>query len=116
MGFYKALHHDPSHPQHHHPRISSTGGHILTPGGGVQDHHIVSKQQQQNSGVSIITEQDNIDFTYVDVCETDEDEVTILLDGGLGTQNLQQETHRGDILAVILSGMENDDNERLVVS
>ena len=61
----------------------------------------------------------------MDVCETDEDEVTVLLDGdGLGTQNLQQETHRGDILAVILSGMQqhsgdtgniSSENDHLVV-
>ena len=111
----------PSHPQHHHqPRISGDGGHLLTPaadGGGLRNNHAVRNQQQhhQYSGVDMVTEPDIIDFTYVDVCETDEDEVTILLDGGLGTQNLQQETHRGDILAVILSGMAHDENERLVV-
>jgi hypothetical protein len=93
----------PRYDNLHHSQQPQISGQLLTPaeGGRIRKHDV--------------TEPDVIDFTYVDVCETDEDEVTILLEG-LGTHNLQQETHRGDVLAVILSGMQHGENETLVVS
>ena len=55
-----------------------------------------------------------VDFTYVNVCENDADEVDILLEGG--ELNVQQETQRGDVLTVLLGGMNDDENDSLVVS
>lgn len=55
-----------------------------------------------------------IDFTYVNVSETDADDVGILLEGG--EFDMQPETQRGDILTVLLSGMEQHGNEELLVS
>ena len=83
-------------------------------------------QQQPNT--------ETVDFTYVNVCETDADEVDITLDGqhtamqGLqgrlgGGDDDDDENHpgdwiRGDILSILLSGavqQENSTNETLVV-
>jgi len=51
---------------------------------------------------------DTNDFTYVNVCETDEDEVDILITGGVNGDVAPSARHaevsRGDILAVLLSG------------
>jgi hypothetical protein len=55
-----------------------------------------------------------IDFTYVNVCETDEDEVDIVLEGGEAVE--QQDAQRGDVLTVLLSGVQQEQNEALVVS
>lgn len=55
-----------------------------------------------------------IDFTYVNVSEDDADDVGILLEGG--DLDLQPETQRGDILTVLLSGIQNRGNEAILVS
>jgi hypothetical protein len=62
-----------------------------------------------------------IDFTYVNISEgdadyddNDDDDVGILLEGG--DMDTQPETQRGDILAVLLSGLEHDGNDSLLVS
>ena len=55
-----------------------------------------------------------IDFTYVNVSEDDADDVGILLEGG--DLDMQPETQRGDILTVLLSGMEQHGNEAMIVS
>jgi hypothetical protein len=55
-----------------------------------------------------------IDFTYVNVCETDEDEVDIVIEGGEAVE--QQDAQRGDVLTVLLSGVQQEQNEALVVS
>jgi hypothetical protein len=43
-----------------------------------------------------------IDFTYVDVSETDADEIKILIDGN--DLNFDEGAQRGDVLSVLLSG------------
>lgn len=60
------------------------------------------------------TEPDINDFTYVNVCESDADEVDILIGGGYVVK--EPETRRGDVLTVLLSGTPQQDNEELVVS
>jgi len=92
----------PRYDNLHHSQQPRIGGQLLTPAAEVD-----------RLRKHVAAEPDVADFTYVDVCETDEDEVTILLEG-LGSHNLQQETHRGDVLAVILSGMQHGENETLV--
>jgi hypothetical protein len=87
-----------SHQQH---RIS--GSSLVTP----------AQRQQQEPKDDGYGEPEIIDFTYVNVCETDADEVDILLDGG--DVVLPQETQRGDVLTVLLSGMQQDENDPLVV-
>ena len=59
-------------------------------------------------------ELEKIDFTYVNVCETDEDEVDIVIEGGEAVE--QQDAQRGDVLTVLLSGVQQEQNEALVVS
>lgn len=56
------------------------------------------------------------DFTYVNVCETDADEVDVLMDGRVPLR--EEDLSRGDVLAVLLSGgtQEQDDGESIVVS
>jgi len=56
------------------------------------------------------------DFTYVNVCETDADEVDILMDGRVPSP--EEDTTRGDVLAVLLSGgtQDQDAGESIVVS
>ena len=71
---------------------------------------------------------ETIDFTYVNVCETDADEVDITIDGhhaamdglhgNLGDDyEAMEQRKRGDILALLLSGtVQQETNEDLVVS
>lgn len=56
------------------------------------------------------------DFTYVTVCETDADEVDIIMDGRV--PSLDNDSQRGDILTVLLSGgtQEQAAGESIVVS
>jgi hypothetical protein len=73
------------------------------------------QQQQQQSPQLNSTEPDMNDFTYVNICETDADEVDILIEGGYTTT--EPETRRGDVLTILLSGMpqQETENEELVV-
>ena len=54
-----------------------------------------------------------IDFTYVNVSETDADEVDILIEGG--DTVCQPGEQRGDVLTILLSGVQQNENETLVV-
>jgi hypothetical protein len=67
----------------------------------------ISSQREQD-------EPEIIDFTYVNVSEDDADDVGILLEGG--DLDMQPETQRGDILTVLLSGMQHHGNEAILVS
>jgi hypothetical protein len=67
----------------------------------------ISSQREQD-------EPEVIDFTYVNVSEDDADDVGILLEGG--NFDMQPETQRGDILSVLLSGMQQHGNEAILVS
>ena len=89
---YNAVHATRAHQSH-----QSNPGPLLTPA--------------QKQGYD---EPEVVDFTYVNVSETDADEVDILLEGG--GLDLQQEVQRGDVLAVLLSAIHQDANESLVVS
>lgn len=85
----------------------------------LQDQTQQAQQRHPPPRISgpLSTDQDEpevIDFTYVNVSETDADDVGVLLEGG--EFDLQPETHRGDILTVLLSGMEQHGNEELLVS
>jgi len=120
------------------PRPSSGGG--ITSGlnifGNLRVPSIPSAFQSSRSRVSrqpqapTPSEQnvETVDFTYVNVCDTDADEVDITLDGqytamdglqgALGEEENNPELSRGDILTVLLSGAVqggNSDNETLVV-
>lgn len=64
------------------------------------------------SSQSELDEPEIIDFTYVNVSEDDADDVGILLEGG--DLDMQPETQRGDILTVLLSGMQQDGNEAIL--
>ncbi len=56
-----------------------------------------------------------IDFTYVNVSEDDADyDVGILFEGG--EFDMQPETQRGDILTILLSGLELHGNNTILVS
>jgi hypothetical protein len=76
--------------------------------------HLVTPAQREQDSKDRFEDLEIVDFTYVNVCETDADEVDILLEGG--GLDLQQEAQRGDVLAVLLSGMHQNVNESLVVS
>jgi hypothetical protein len=77
--------------------------------------HLVTPAQREQDSEDGYEEPEIVDFTYVNVCETDADEVDIMLEGG--GLDLQQEAQRGDVLAVLLSGiMHQNVNESLVVS
>lgn len=79
-------------------------GHLVTPGFREQQIH------DQGYGDGEV-----IDFTYVNVYETDADEVDILLEGG--DMNFSQGNNkRGDILTVLLSGLQQDAKESVIVS
>jgi hypothetical protein len=68
--------------------------------------------QQQAEVVPAATE--IIDFTYVNVFETDADEVDVMMDGRDPCP--EADTMRGDVLAVLLSGGTQDqDGESIVV-
>ena len=78
----------------------------VTPRGGNQQH-------QQHAPHPNSAEPDINDFTYVNVCESDADEVDILIGGGYVVK--EPDTRRGDVLTVLLSGTPQQDNEELVV-
>jgi hypothetical protein len=69
---------------------------------------------QRGQEPEIMGEADIIDFTYVNVCETDADEVDILIEGG--DPSSQHTATVGDVLTILLSGMQQNENEALVVS
>jgi hypothetical protein len=79
-------------------------GHLVTP---------AAAAQREQDPKDVYGEPELIDFTYVNVCETDADEVDIFLEGG--DVDLQEEPERGDVLTVLLSGMQHNGNESLVV-
>jgi hypothetical protein len=83
------------------PRQQGVPGHLVSPAPRMQ--------VQEPMG-----EMEIIDFTYVNVCETDEDEVDIVIEGGEAVE--QQDAQRGDVLTVLLSGVQQEQNEALVVS
>ena len=83
-----------------------------------QDVVIENRQQQAPSRpppprISGQEEPEVIDFTYVNVSEDDADDVGILLEGG--DLDMQPETQRGDILTVLLNGMQQHGNEDILV-
>lgn len=81
------------------PQISGAGPTVITTAP-------TSSQREQD-------EPEVIDFTYVDVSETEADAMGILMEGG--NLDMQPETQRGDILTVLLSGMQLHGNEALLV-
>ena len=90
-----------THPTSHPPHPPILSGPISSGSRGEQD------------------EPEIIDFTYVNVSEDDADDadedVGILLEGG--DLNMHPETQRGDILAVLLSGIQHaEGNEAILVS
>lgn len=89
---YESRQHPPSHPGHPPPppRIS---GPLPSP----RDD-----------------EPEVIDFTYVNISEDDAEDAGILLEGG--DFDLQEVAQRGDILTVLLGGMEQHGNEAVLVS
>ena len=107
---------------HCSPLIPNTPQDILLP----SPHHAQSQHQQQGQLVVTPASQErNIsmkdggygdpenDFTYVNVTEIDADEDDILLErAGL---SLPQDQARGDILAVLLSGMQQSESGSLLV-
>ena len=80
----------------------------------ISGHLVVTPAEREQNPVDVYEEPEVVDFTYVNVCETDADEVDIFLEGG--GLNFEQEAQRGDILAVLLSGMHENENEALLVS
>ena len=54
------------------------------------------------------------DFTYVNITETDADDDDILFEGEDLT--LQQDQTRGDVLAILISGMQHGESDTLLVS
>jgi len=77
-----------------------------------------SRQGQQSPRItgSVPSHHDEpevIDFTYVNVSEDDADDVGIMLERG--DFDIQPETQRGDILAVLLSGMQHHGNDDLLM-
>ena len=94
--------------QQHGQRNVSIHGQVVTERvGGNQG-------RQQHASHPNPVEPDINDFTYVNVCESDADEVDILIGGGYVVK--EPETRRGDVLTVLLSGTPQQDNEELVVS
>ena len=65
---------------------------------------------------AVVTDAELNDFTYVNVCETDADEVDVLMDGRVPLP--EDDLIRGDVLAVLLSGgtQQQADGESIVVS
>ena len=73
----------------------------LLPDNGRPEHSSYSSQEQSPySNTIIAADADMNDFTYVNVCETDE--VDVIMDGQVPSP--EDDTTRGDILAVLLSG------------
>ena len=111
------------------PRPTATSGGGITGlniFGALRVPSVLSSKPTDPPANSAPTE--TIDFTYVNVCETDADEVDITMDGhhtamdglhgslGYDNEGLEQRK-RGDILALLLSGtVQQEANEDLVVS
>ena len=84
---------------------------------GIPTSTIMTTKQHQGhlqSQDDEFAEPEIIDFTYVNVCETDADEVDIVIEGTDPT--FRQENQRGDVLTILLSGMQHHSNDALVVS
>lgn len=62
-------------------------------------HQVTPRNPEPTDGFG---EPEVIDFTYVDVSETDADEIKILIDGN--DLNFDEGAQRGDVLSVLLSG------------
>ena len=87
------LHPNNNHPNHHHHHHQ--GQLVVTP---------ASEE---------FIDPDN-DFTYVNITETDADDDDILFEGEDLT--LQQDQTRGDVLAILISGMQHGESDTLLVS
>jgi hypothetical protein len=68
------------------------------------------------SGPGILDEPEIIDFTYVNVTEMEEDDGGVLIDGNHVLFDQHRRSERtGNVLAVLLSGAQQEENETLVV-
>jgi hypothetical protein len=90
--------------QHHHSNHHSRHQH---------QHHHHEGQLVVTPASEEFIDPDN-DFTYVNVTETDADDDDILFEGADLT--LQQDQTRGDVLAILLSGMQHGESNSLLVS
>ena len=84
-------------------RVTSALSHF---GGNPSSHERIPNEENET---------ETIDFTYVNVWETDEDEVDIII-AGCDPTNSQEEVPSRDILSVLLSGnaQQNGESERIV--
>ena len=88
------LHPNNNHPNHNH-------------------HHHHQGQLVVTPASEEFIDPDN-DFTYVNITETDADDDDILFEGEDLT--LQQDQTRGDVLAILISGMQHGESDTLLVS
>lgn len=98
----------------------------LLPVDSPEHSSIYSSQEQSLSNTIISPHQSELvpavpdaelnDFTYVNVYETDADEVDVLMDGGIPPP--EEDATKGDVLTVLLSGGTQDEagGESIVVS
>lgn len=100
------------HHHHHQPSQQQQkilhGQLVVTP----PDHDIV-----KDCGYNTVGDANNHpddDFAYVNVTEMDADDVDILLEGADGAL-IPNEPQRGDVLAVLLSGMQHCESDALMV-
>ena len=103
----------------HHSNASSlvtasSQGSLLPDNSSPEHSSYSSQEQSPYSNTIIAADADMNDFTYVNVCETDE--VDVIMDGQVPSP--EDDTTRGDILAVLLSGGTQDHaaGESIVVS
>jgi hypothetical protein len=104
----------PNHTQQHQHQQQQQQHHHHSNNNHPNNHH------HHHQGQLVVTpaseefiDPDN-DFTYVNVTETDADDDDILFEGEDLT--LQQDQTRGDVLAILLSGMQHGESDTLLVS
>jgi hypothetical protein len=100
--------HQQDHPLHHPQQQIRQGQLVVNP----PDHDSV-----KDCGYNAVGDSNHPDddFAYVNVTEMDADEVDILLEGA-DVALIPNEPQKGDILAVLLSGMQQCESDALVVS
>ncbi len=94
----------PSHHHHHpqHRKEQQQGQLVLTP----------ASQSRINSTKDAVYGEPENDFTYVNFIETNADEDDMLMEG---VDVVPQDQAKGDVLAVILSGMQQSGSGSLLV-
>lgn len=91
----------------------------LLPADSPEHSSIYSSQEQSFSNTiispGVVNDAELNDFTYVNVYETDDDEVDILMDGR--SPPPEDDSNKGDVLTILLSGGTQDEaaGESIVV-